>query len=136
MRELPPLVEWRPGDPVSVRPPRVVHGARAPVGPEQVEPLPPAERWPPLPANFTKKFVVDGTPFTGPSPPDTTGAVGPNHFVQAVNASTAALAIFNKSGPGRGTIPLLARFPSQASCRTSSFGDPVVVFDYQASRFF
>ena len=77
VNQLPPLVEWRPGDPVSVRPPRVVHGARAPVGPEQVEPLPPAERWPPLPANFTKKFVVDGTPFTGPSPPDTTGAVGP-----------------------------------------------------------
>src|SRR4051812_31463313 len=53
VRELPLVPPWQPGDPISVRPPRVVHGSPAPEGPEPVEPQAQVERGPHLPANFT-----------------------------------------------------------------------------------
>lgn len=138
VRELPLLPDWKPGDPIKEMPPRVGHDAGEPSGAvETVEPPSAAESRAPLPANFTKKFVVEGTAFTGVVPPDTTGAVGPNHFVQAVNASNgSAIAIFNKSGTRiAGPFALSSLFPSGTHpCRTSGHGDGVVVFDYQASR--
>ena len=42
----------------------------------------------PREVNFTKKLVKDGQGFTGVSPPDTTGAVGPSHFIQLINGPT------------------------------------------------
>jgi len=63
-------------------------------------------------------------------PPDTVGDVGPNHYIQAVNASVG---IFSKSGGA----PLAAfNFNALMSqghfgnlCDTNNFGDPVVLYD-------
>jgi hypothetical protein len=75
----------------------------------------------------------DGIGATGVLPPDTIGAVGPNHYIQMVNS---AFAIYDKSGN------LLAG-PSQINslwqgfaggCETDNDGDPVVRYDHLADR--
>jgi hypothetical protein len=68
-------------------------------------------------------------------PPDTNGDVGPNHYIQGVNS---AYAIYDKSNGN-----LLASFtenslfsggPTGTVCDTSSFGDPIVLYDAIADR--
>ena len=137
VRTLPVLKPWQPGDPIPVRPNRVIRPVPDAAAAVAAEPPQPAERTTLLPSVLSRRFVVEGTPFTGPSPPDPTGAVGPNHFVQAVNASSSsAIAIYDKSGKKvAGPFRLGSLYPNASHpCRTDGVGDPVVVFDYQASR--
>jgi len=71
-------------------------------------------------------------------PPDTTGDVGPNHFVQWVNLS---FAVYSK---GSGTTPpALLYGPAAANtlwagfggpCETRNDGDPIVRYDHLADR--
>jgi hypothetical protein len=71
-------------------------------------------------------------------PPDTTGAVGPNHFVQWVNLS---LAVYSK---GDATTPpqlLYGPVPGNTiwsgfggACESTNNGDPVVLYDRAADR--
>jgi hypothetical protein len=76
----------------------------------------------------------DGLTFTGWFPPDPNGDVGPNHYIQVVNASQVA--IFNKTGT------LLASFHYNSLFATAAFpcntptrrGDPIVVYDAIANR--
>ena len=67
------------------------------------------------------------------SPPDTTGDVGPNHFVQAINASVSTVRVLDKA-----TGAILRTFTMQslasASPCSSGFCDPVVVYDQMANR--
>lgn len=69
-------------------------------------------------------------------PPDTNGDVGPNHYVQWVNLS---FAIFNKTtgeriyGPASGNT-LWTGFGGP--CETRNDGDPIVLYDRLASRWF
>jgi hypothetical protein len=82
-----------------------------------------------------------GNGFTGPqgtfsvnaAPPDTNGAVGPNHYVQTVNTDYA---VFNKSGGvvfGPVTINTLwSGFGGL--CQTDNDGDPTVRYDRLADR--
>ena len=79
--------------------------------------------------NFT------GITFTGATPPDTTGAVGLNHFVQSTNAGGGALIrIYDKAEP---TPNQLAEFSldslGSGQC-ASGFGDPIVLYDRHAER--
>jgi hypothetical protein len=71
----------------------------------------------------------------GVYPPDTTGDVGPDHYVQWVNLS---FAIFDKSGgllggPFNGNV-LWAGFGGP--CETTNNGDPIVLYDHLADRWF
>jgi hypothetical protein len=66
--------------------------------------------------------------------PDTSGDVGPNHYMQWVNLS---FAIFNKQGqmvygPAAGTT----LFPGSSVCGTRNGGDPVILYDQFAKRWF
>ncbi len=68
-------------------------------------------------------------------PPDTNGDVGPNHYVQWVNLS---LAIWDKSGnllygPAAGNT-LWSGFGGP--CQTANDGDPIVLYDSLADRWF
>lgn len=67
------------------------------------------------------------------APPDTDGAVGPNHFVQMINLLTT---IFDKSGN-----VVSGPFPSNAfwsgmggNCEPNNQGDPIVLYDETADR--
>ncbi|HET9494116.1 MAG TPA: S-layer homology domain-containing protein [Chloroflexia bacterium] len=70
----------------------------------------------------------------GGYPPDTSGDVGPNHFVQIVNVG---FQIFSKTGtslygPATNNV-LFAGFGGL--CETTNRGDPVGVYDSMADRF-
>lgn len=67
------------------------------------------------------------------APPDTDGAVGPNHFVQMINLLTT---VFDKSGK-----ILAGPFASNAfwsgiggNCEPNNSGDPIVLYDETADR--
>ncbi|HBG71679.1 MAG: hypothetical protein A2W93_06790 [Bacteroidetes bacterium GWF2_43_63] len=62
-------------------------------------------------------------------PPDPTGAVGPNHYIQIVNATTVR--IFNKTGTALETFQLATLWGS-----SSNAGDPIVMYDKFADRWF
>jgi len=73
-------------------------------------------------------------------PPDTNGVVGPNHFVQTVNGG---IGIWSKTG----TVVLTPRYLKTLwtgyvgtnagnACATQNDGDPVVLYDQLADRWF
>jgi hypothetical protein len=68
-------------------------------------------------------------------PPDTNGDVGPNHYVQTVNSS---FAIWDKNGTvvqtPRQLRTLFTGFGGP--CQTRNDGDPVVLYDQMADRWF
>jgi len=86
-------------------------------------------------------FEGIGNGFSGPNgtftvnsaPPDTNGAVGPNHYVETVNSS---FAIFNKSGvPVYGPVPINQVWSGfGGGCQTNNDGDPSAVYDSLADR--
>ncbi|HPS83604.1 MAG TPA: hypothetical protein PLA88_04765, partial [Bacteroidales bacterium] len=59
-------------------------------------------------------------------PPDPTGAVGPNHYIQIVNATTVR--IFNKTGTQLSSFQLGTLFDG------TNNGDPIVLYDRFADR--
>lgn len=67
-------------------------------------------------------------------PPDTTGAVGPNHFVQSVNSTWA---VWDRSGTSLiATTALSSLFSAlPGPCATANDGDPIVLYDQLADRF-
>jgi hypothetical protein len=83
--------------------------------------------------SFTTKSLVNWGGQTGSScPPDPTGAVGTNYYVQAINATP--FKIFNKTtGTQVGTVRQLGNLWSPT---VSNDGDPIVLYDKFADRWF
>lgn len=62
-------------------------------------------------------------------PPDPTGAIGPNHFVQCINVSYT---VYNRTGTLlAGPVDMATLFPG-----SSDDGDPIVMYDKFADRWF
>jgi hypothetical protein len=72
-----------------------------------------------------------GIPYTGYRPPDTQGDVGPNHYIQVVNA---AFAIWDKSGPQLVPPTNINTLWSSGPCFDNNDGDPIVLYDHLADR--
>ena len=70
---------------------------------------------------------------TGSSPPDTTGDVGLDHFVQAVNASVSTVRVLNKTTGATMKTFTMASLTAVAPC-SSGFCDPGVLYDRVANR--
>src|SRR5262245_37770640 len=88
---------------------------------------------PSMPATSTSFDGVGNV--NGVLPPDTNGAVGPNHYVQWVNLS---FAIYSKSGallygPASGNTLWLG---FGGPCESHNDGDPIALYDRQADRWF
>lgn len=113
----------------------------APAG-EQVEAQAPNIPLAPMPnplqnfAGMSKNDECTGGPCGGGWPPDTTGDVGLNHYIQAVNT---AYAIYNKTGT------LLASFTENSlwsgagtgtPCDSNNRGDPEVVYNQFSDRWY
>ncbi len=64
-------------------------------------------------------------------PPDTNGAVGPNHYVQTVNV---CFRIWNKNGTPATATTSFATLFSPLGCGNSLDGDPIVLYDQLADR--
>jgi hypothetical protein len=102
-----------------------------------------------MPATM-QNFAGQGNSVGGPcgggdcsTPPDTNGAVGPNHYVQVTNPNgTAGVAVWSKEGALlSGPTSLKALWagypdPDASKCATQDDGDPVVVYDQLADRWF
>ena len=81
-------------------------------------------------------LVFDGidsaTGCGGCVPPDPTGDVGPNHYIQMVNSTKVA--IHNKSGSLLAPAFDLSTLFTSGSCSTFDIGDPQVLYDELADR--
>ena len=99
---------------------------------------PPAGPMPPTTISFPGMSFADtycqGGRCGGGHPPDTTGAVGSHHYIEAINT---AFAIYDKASGNR-----LAAFTEASlwsgvgstACATSPYGDPIVVYDQVFDR--
>jgi subtilisin-like proprotein convertase family protein len=134
--ELPPSRAWQPGDPIREVPRRIyplLGGPTEPSGKGDPDPLLQIQRHSRAPS-----LIVDlnfaGSGFGGGTPPDTVGDVGPDHYVQAVNSTT--IRIFDKAGTlVAGPFRLDTLAPPADACASGS-GDPIVLYDRLADRWF
>jgi len=101
------------------------------------------------PASFTDPVLQGptaqvGAPTTGANfdginnvngvlPPDPSGAIGPNHYVQVVNLS---LAVWDRSGNKlKGPVNINTLWQGfGGDCATTNHGDPIVLYDRVADR--
>jgi Dockerin type I domain len=85
--------------------------------------------------NITFEGIAQSEACGGCIPPDTNGAVGPNHYVQSVNEH---FAVYSKTGTllaGPAAInSLFSSLPTGNQCRIRNNGDPVVLYDRLADR--
>ncbi|MDZ4278419.1 MAG: hypothetical protein U1B78_04710, partial [Dehalococcoidia bacterium] len=139
---LPIAEPWQPGDPIYEAPrgdlPPGGSGGQAGAGSgsEATSPdsqLAPRTVTPPQFSTATPNF--DGIAFTGSTPPDTVGDVGPNHYIQMVNSR---FQIFDKlgtslAGPTNINQPWVAAGLNN-TCAQRNDGDPVVLYDHLADR--
>ena len=147
IRSLPTLPAWKQGDAVREIP-RIQH-PRAPV-PKSGENL--NESSAPLvdalldsqlnaiagPENRAfSSLVVDipGIAYTGVVPPDPVGEVGPNHYIQMVNAGAGSVfSIYNKSGGLISGPTVLSSLWTAGGACANGRGDPIVLYDTLAQR--
>lgn len=134
--EPPPA--WRPGDPIKEIPRRSFGGERdlgdppfglpdPLVGLQQSAPLKNDRAFTTPSANFA------GQGFTGASPPDPVGDVGPVYYLQALNTySGAVVQIFDKVGSTVGSAFAMETLGS-GNC-SSGYGDPIILYDQMAQR--
>jgi hypothetical protein len=81
-------------------------------------------------------FNEDGIPFTGPSPPDTSGDIGTDHYIQMANGGSGAVVrVLNKSNGSLNKTFTLEGLAAGGLCANGR-GDPIVLFDQFASRWF
>ena len=116
-------------------PPARIQGGAAPADPA-LQATPGAPTTPATSTNFEgissaeQSSIVDWV-----LPPDTNGAIGPNHYVQIVNTT---FAVFQRNGTkiyGPVAINTLWQNFGQA-CGTRNDGDPTVLYDHLADRWF
>ncbi len=92
------------------------------------------------------KAATNGTPVDPAArvaPPDTTGDVGPNHYVQWVNLRYAVYTLTRDASNNITAFNLVAGFPKQGNvlwqgfggrCQSDNDGDPIVQYDQLANR--
>jgi Ca2+-binding RTX toxin-like protein len=147
LRTLRPQRPWRPGDPVhevplyELGPGGAGPGATSPgaLKGTQVSRMPPG-RGSPRPVKVVKPIDFstpnpnfEGIAFTGFRPPDTNGDVGPNHYIQVVNAQ---FEIFDKAGNSlAGPLNINTLWAGFGGyCQNNNRGDPVTNYDHLADR--
>ena len=143
LRTLPKPKAWRPGDPVKEVPRRRTRPAQpVPDAVPQLDPLLAVQRAAESAAGrqaskafTTLRVNVAGQGFTGASPPDTVGDVGPAHYIQAVNDAGGTLyTIHSKTNGAILAGPFtLAALGGSGACATGG-GDPIVLYDELANR--
>ncbi|MEN3330472.1 MAG: hypothetical protein V7638_5279 [Acidobacteriota bacterium] len=92
------------------------------------------------------KAATNGTPVDPAArvaPPDTTGDVGPNHYVQWVNLRYAVYTLTRDANNNITAFNLVPGFPKQGNvvwqgfggrCQSDNDGDPIVQYDQLANR--
>jgi hypothetical protein len=89
----------------------------------------------PTPSNGNGFAGLDFQTFGAGWPPDTHGAVGPNHYIQAVNTSVG---IYDKVTGNRlagFTFDNFMGGTAGSACDAYNQGDPIVLYDHYSGRF-
>jgi hypothetical protein len=107
--------------------------AKAGVGNGRPKPRPGGGGGPTIfnPPNVAPSF--DGTYESGVTPPDTTGAVGPDRYIETVNTKYA---IYSRTGSSIGGGSLSALTGISGGLFGYSLSDPQVMWDAKTSRFY
>ncbi len=138
LRDLAMAEPWQPGDPIKEVPRRAFPGSeqKQPQGNEGLpDPLIDLQLFGQGDApTITVGVNMDGQGFSGATPPDTVGDVGPDHYVQAVNASR--IAIYDKTGTLLPGYPIQLESLAPSGACTNGSGDPIVLYDWLADRWF
>ncbi len=146
VRSLPKAKAWQPGDPVRTVPRRPF--MRETLQDEQAaqreETTTDAAHHAPFDtlAVAESGLNFDGIGYTGVMPPDTIGDVGPSNYIQMVNSDAGAqFVIYDKSGtllsgPTELSNLWASAGQSGSPCATAGWGDPIVMYDHLADRWF
>jgi hypothetical protein len=105
-----------------------IEGNHLEVPPPSIPGVPPTANPPAPPPNIVFEGL-DREFWGAGSPPDTTGDVGPQYYIQAVNTSVG---IYDKAGNQQAAFTfdtLMSQGAFGNLCDTENFGDPVVLYD-------
>ncbi len=139
LRTLPTVPDWRPGDPLTGGEQRFEPKGlppRAPSVPRR-DPLLDAQDRAPAPSSraFSTPLVTFAGMITGAQPPDTTGDVGPDHYIQVVNGNSARFTVYRKSDGAILAGPINMTSLGTGGCAAAA-GDGIVLYDSAAERWF
>jgi hypothetical protein len=144
VRDLPAPREWKPGDPVKEIPMRFYPPPGAgTLAPDKLgtDPLLHFQQDILSETGITANtFTVPnrnfaGQGYTGVNPPDTVGDVGPDHYIQMINAAGGAIVrIWDKGEPVPALLSTFALDTLGSGNCASGKGDPIVLYDRQAER--
>ena len=132
IRDLPKVESWEPGDPLPINPRRWT-GEPEQMGftPATPDPLLDVQRGAARgTAQTTQSFSFEGLD-NGAQPPDPTGDIGKNYYIQSVNASS--FAIYDKTTGNMVAGPTAMDSLGTGSC-ASGAGDPIIIYDSLAER--
>ncbi len=135
MSKLPVTPAWAPGDPIKLVDEHYATSFGVEPDPLWSDPIRQlgTEGGPTFSTTLGVNF--GGIDFTGALPPDVVGDVGPNHYIQMVNASRVQ--IWDKMGNVlAGPVALNTLWNGGASPCTDGDGDPIVMYDRLADRWF
>ncbi len=138
LRELPKVPLWQPGDPIKEIPRRHHHPPRIVPEPAepQIDPLLEVQARAPQRGTDPPLLNFAGQGFTGVNPPDTVGDVGLAHYIQSINSSGGAVfTVYNKADGTVAAGPTAMDSLGTGNC-ASGLGDPVVLYDQLADRWF
>ena len=90
-----------------------------------------------LTANKNSRAIelqFEGSGYTGVNPPDTTGDVGLDYYIQSINGSSGSIfTIYDKATGSLVSGPTNMETLGSGNCATGA-GDPIVLFDEMANR--
>ena len=80
------------------------------------------------------ELQFDGIGYTGVNPPDTTGDVGLNYYIQSINANIGSIfTVYDKNTGALVSGPTAIESLGGGAC-ANGVGDPIVLFDEMANR--
>lgn len=141
IRTISKASKWQPGDAIKVVNPRRIRNTQnilPPVNAPQADPLVAKQANVKVDKSVQRsanvKVNMDGLGFSGVNPPDPTGDIGLNYYIQSINGGGGALFSIHDKKDGTVVADSLSMAALHTGDCESTRGDPIVLFDEQANR--
>lgn len=142
LRDLPIAEGWHEGDPIKEIPRKNFNATDPQNNDYRMSKDPLAELQKLTSPNANRAFDtpvinIDGQGYTGVNPPDTTGAIGKNYYIQSINGGGGSLfTVYNKLTGAVEVGPISMESLAPSGPCTSGSGDPIVLYDETVERWF